>query len=610
MPRTFPDHHFTTIDLTNTDVYAAIVRYWHDRIVAEDVERLLSDSIFVREWLARNPGFQMQYPDRFAELQLLLQEAGWITLQTHSTSEQTLPLFQTGVNVLFHLQQRHDIPNDGYDLVELCLADRLRERLTNIPRFNERDAFKKQLVDAMSQNTEVITQTEFFRNIKEAQGTVKNWLAEYVEYMGSDELMKSRHDDFFEKNDNATKLSAEDKKHLRVLFQAYHQLKISSTKQLGIEEEVAIDTDNGKTGKIIYGTVFLDDDKLKQQLHGIMKTYKKLAVENGWRDPHDLYELEPRRGVAAVTAKTSLNFKPDTATGPDVAATKGPDHFTEQDEAEVQLHSQGVVAASTTNYDQVVADIKSQLELSFQTPDQDKRFGELVVSVLRGLRDTMELKEYLVDLQLPSADIEAILSNVQQHVTPGKKMRSGVAPKLANKPTLAQIASQQDMQKSSASVGTTLGLSLPSVVPNTVAVSQPEPSKSFLPKLKRSRAQRRPMVDDVKLQPSMVMGPIDELRAINTIEFRRLSADPMQAADRIHDQITLLAEESIVKEAEGIDAFKQSPLNKLYLELGNESISGGKAVNDIIAERETKGTPTLSVAEFNAISDLNKRLRF
>jgi len=33
-------------------------------------------------------------------------------------------------------------------------------------------------------------------------------------------------------------------------------------------------------------------------------------------------------------------------------------------------------------------------------------------------------------------------------------------------------------------------------------------------------------------------------------------------------------------------------------------------VTDLITEREAKGTPTLSVAEFNAITDLNKRLRF
>ena len=333
-----------------------------------------------------------------------------------------------------------------------------------------------------------------------------------------------------------------------------------------------------------------------------MKTYKKLASEQSWRDPHYLHDLEPRAGVAAVTAKTSLNFKPDTSTGPDISATKGPDHFTEQDEAEVQLHSGGVIASATTNYDQVVADLKSQLELTFQTPEQDKRFGELVVSVLRGLRDTMELKQYLIDLQFPSADIEAIISSVEQHVAPRKRTKTGAAPKLANKPTLAQIKQQPVVGQPA--VGVIRELPQHPITPKV------EPTKSFLPKLKRSRTQRRPMVDDVKLQPSMVMGPIDELREMNTIEFRRISADPVQAAARIHDQITLLAEESIAKEAEGIDAFKQSPLNKLYLELGNESIGSGKAVTDLITEREAKGTPTLSVAEFNAITDLNKRLRF
>src|SRR3989338_6730548 len=143
MPTKFPEHHFTIIDLTDTDIYAAVVRYWHQQIVAENIERLLRDSLFTQQWLGRNPGFKMSYPDRFAEINLLLQETGWITLPAHTTFEQTLPLFQSGITVLLNLKKRHEIPNDNYDLVELCLTERLRERLVNINLFKERDPFKK-----------------------------------------------------------------------------------------------------------------------------------------------------------------------------------------------------------------------------------------------------------------------------------------------------------------------------------------------------------------------------------------------------------------------------------------------------------------------------------
>ena len=193
---------------------------------------------------------------------------------------------------------------------------------------------------------------------------------------------------------------------------------------------------------------------------------------------------------------------------------------------------------------------------------------------------------------------------MRQQLT-GQTATAPVSRKLAAKPTLSQLQKNQPVKTADTTVSVVETLHATSLQPDLTL-----PRKSFLPKLRRSRAQKRPMVDDVKLQPTMVMGPVDELRAMDTLEFRRLSPDPYQAAARLKDKIELLGEESVTKQAEGIEAFKQSSLNGLYLELGNTSMTSNRPVTEIIAEREQQNIPTLSVAEFTAISDLNKQIRF
>lgn len=116
-------------------------------------------------------------------------------------------------------------------------------------------------------------------------------------------------------------------------------------------------------------------------------------------------------------------------------------------------------------------------------------------------------------------------------------------------------------------------------------------------------------VEDVKYVPR-VMGPLDEIKYMDLINFRRLSKEPAQAAEKIRSKINLLEEESYAKKLEGIKAWRSSPINKFYLEIGHLSISGNKPINVIIEERKKAGQEYLMANEFEAIMDLNKSLRF
>lgn len=125
-------------------------------------------------------------------------------------------------------------------------------------------------------------------------------------------------------------------------------------------------------------------------------------------------------------------------------------------------------------------------------------------------------------------------------------------------------------------------------------------------------------MDDIKYVPvygskheSAVMTPIDELRNMDLLTFRRLGQqDAFRAVTKIKSKIDLLEEEDYNKKIEGIKAWRMSPVNKLYLGIGEQSISQNKAVDVIMAERKFANQEVFSTQEFEAIMDLNKKLRF
>ncbi len=116
-------------------------------------------------------------------------------------------------------------------------------------------------------------------------------------------------------------------------------------------------------------------------------------------------------------------------------------------------------------------------------------------------------------------------------------------------------------------------------------------------------------IEDVKYMPK-IMGPIDELRYLDPVGFRRLAQQPDEITAKIKEKINLLEEEEYSKRIAGIQAWRRSPVNRLYLQIGRDSISQGKPISVIIEERKNAGKDYLSSAEFEAIMDLNKSLRF
>jgi len=147
-----------------------------------------------------------------------------------------------------------------------------------------------------------------------------------------------------------------------------------------------------------------------------------------------------------------------------------------------------------------------------------------------------------------------------------------------------------------------------SKTPEKLAEIKPKFSDD-IPVLKRNIPKPdKIMVESVSNYPK-IYGPSDELRNISLIDWRRWGTS-REAMLKILEKINLLGEESLIKKAEGIKSWKESEINKLYLGIGEESINKGKSVGKIISERQRDGRKTLTQKEFNAVVELNQKLRF
>ncbi|MFA5130149.1 MAG: hypothetical protein WC477_04515 [Patescibacteria group bacterium] len=123
----------------------------------------------------------------------------------------------------------------------------------------------------------------------------------------------------------------------------------------------------------------------------------------------------------------------------------------------------------------------------------------------------------------------------------------------------------------------------------------------------------RPKVEDVQPPSSStsrgLVGPVQEIGNITLDRFRRLSAKPADAANRIRALIDLLAEESFEKRILGIQAWRSCPLQKQYLGLVAKAFSSRLPVNTVADQLRTKGEQVPTAEEITAIVTLNGELK-
>jgi len=346
--------------------------------------------------------------------------------------------------------------------------------------------------------------------------------------------------------------------------------------------------------------------------------------------------------------------------------------FSPDDEEEIRNLTQKIVTAeknspALTTVDDKLKEIMSRVQINFGSTDLADRFSQILRTYLRGIRNKLDTKATLMKpflsggLSFDEDSAEKVMSLADKVLNLGSAQEIKPLPKI-KLPELeksdfskgreilrdaaydfSQLKSNSDKIKNDLKkLDTThelaplppAAISVPVTQKNALKIQtktqatlknvqsaikpiQPAPKidSSPMPLIKRrfeaENLNQSPKVkiEDVKYVPR-VMGPLDEIKYMDLINFRRLDRDPLRSAEKIKNKISLLEEEDYSKRLEGIKFWRLSPINKLYLEIGRLSISENKPVDVIIEERKMGGADYLTADEFKVIMDLNKSLRF
>lgn len=105
-----------------------------------------------------------------------------------------------------------------------------------------------------------------------------------------------------------------------------------------------------------------------------------------------------------------------------------------------------------------------------------------------------------------------------------------------------------------------------------VAATEEKPTPAF--KLSSAPATK-PVMHDVVAKP-IEMTPVDEIRYFSLTDFRRLAADPTEAARRLQQKFSHLKDDSIVLYLQGLTAWRTAPLYVEYLNTVLTTLNNGQ----------------------------------
>ncbi len=420
-----------------------------------------------------------------------------------------------------------------------------------------------------------------------APATLSNWIAEYRQSV----TPGNPADVFYRENPNWLKLDATQQTALRRLF-ALVALTEKSTRaaQPGLDpERMAVRDDQGK---------------LRYFSHGRLSDF--WSAEQSVPGATSVYSPSPR-----LVADEQARLESRSARRPVPVAFELP-----EDEAEISHHQAELAGFKVSGRHDIGALIESIIQkhsLQFPDPLLLKRFRSVAEARLKEIRNTLETRDILTrplkigglglapdltqaiiaDLEILARQIRDELPKVQPPVTKPAAPTAPPRPRVPAPPPQVPPA--------------------PPTPP--VPIRRPPPLPVRRPFIQRPAVQSlRPILEDIKnppAAPARLIGPIEELSALTLEDFRNLGEnDAAGSVRKIFGKIALLGQESFAKKAGGIKAWRQSPVYQLYLDLGRISLESGRAIREVIMTRQPAGQPNLTEAEFNAIIDLNKRLRF
>ncbi len=260
-----------------------------------------------------------------------------------------------------------------------------------------------------------------------------------------------------------------------------------------------------------------------------------------------------------------------------------------------------------------VDEVIERLKIKFSDSSIEKRFRNILLTYFRGIRKDKELV-YVLGLpkisggmELDDTKIKIILSVINQHVEELEKDRRH----LASKPLADDIQAVADMEHR-------LAPPPPAIIQDNSKNNQVEKNRFQARTMPKPAIQRptpvslsakrpdRPTITDIKRR--RLIGPVEELEMMNIENLRRLGENEHEIMEEVLEKIQILAEQSLLKKIEGINAWKSSAIYKLYLQMTYEAIVNKRSIADIIEQRQLKNQETLTLSEYEMLGNINSKL--
>lgn len=175
-----------------------------------------------------------------------------------------------------------------------------------------------------------------------------------------------------------------------------------------------------------------------------------------------------------------------------------------------------------------------------------------------------------------------------------------LAPALNAKPVITDVA--KTTPRPSIATEVTVIKDVPAMV-----TKKSEPVVKVAPERYNKTESGEIKMDDVHFTPR-VFTPIDELKYMTLKNFRNLNADPVAATEIVKHKLEALAKDDFSWRLEGISAWKQCPVNKMYVDIYHTAMSEGKQIGQVIEAKQKASPEALTSAEFEAIFSFNQEI--
>jgi hypothetical protein len=133
-----------------------------------------------------------------------------------------------------------------FDLEDYDIWNKIETNLLAIDDLDERDEIKKELVKKLSESEDVIIAKSNYPNNPKLPLTVAGWIKDININVGYKNISSFEKTKYLTNSSNTILLNAEDKGKIKILFELYDRLKLSSKTPQGYEDDVPVEV-NGVT---------------------------------------------------------------------------------------------------------------------------------------------------------------------------------------------------------------------------------------------------------------------------------------------------------------------------------------------------------------------------